>query len=73
MVKLVVVICTSLRLIIRCDQLQYVVWTALELEGLGASLQHHADYLTSIRSSITDQFSLPSSWKARPLADPSRS
>lgn len=40
--------------------LQFVVWTALESEGFGASLQH---YNPLIDEDIAKEFSLPSSWK----------
>jgi predicted oxidoreductase (fatty acid repression mutant protein) len=40
--------------------LQYVVWTALELEGLGASLQH---YNPLIDEEVRAKWDLPSTWK----------
>lgn len=40
--------------------LQYIVWTALELEGFGASLQH---YNPLIDSSISREWNIPSNWK----------
>lgn len=40
--------------------LQYIVWTALELEGFGASLQH---YSPLIDSAIQSTWSVPSAWK----------
>ncbi|GEN36170.1 MULTISPECIES: nitroreductase family protein [Aneurinibacillus] len=40
--------------------LQYVVWTALELEGLGASLQH---YNPLIDDDVRKEWNVPSSWK----------
>lgn len=43
--------------------LQFAVWTALEAEGLGASLQHHAAYADEIASSIQAQLDIPNSWK----------
>lgn len=40
--------------------LQYVTWTALETEGLGASLQH---YNPLIDERVKQQWQLPASWK----------
>lgn len=40
--------------------LQYAVWTALELEGLGANLQH---YNPLIDAEVAKTWSLPTSWK----------
>lgn len=40
--------------------LQYVVWTSLESEGLGASLQH---YNPLIDEEVRKTWSLPESWK----------
>ena len=40
--------------------LQYVVWTSLEMEGLGASLQH---YNPLIDEEVKNQWSIPASWK----------
>lgn len=42
--------------------LQFVVWTALELEGLGASLQH---YNPIIDEAIVSEWGIPESWKLR--------
>ncbi|KAI0644804.1 Nitroreductase [Trametes meyenii] len=39
--------------------LQYIVWTALEAEGLGASLQH---YNPLISAQVLDTWKLPASW-----------
>ncbi|PKY08427.1 Nitroreductase [Aspergillus campestris IBT 28561] len=39
---------------------QYLVWTALESEGLGANLQH---YSPLIDEGIQKQWNLPASWK----------
>lgn len=39
---------------------QYVLWTALEAEGLGASLQH---YNPLIDSAIQKEWGVPDSWK----------
>ncbi|MBW7477561.1 nitroreductase family protein [Paenibacillus oenotherae] len=40
--------------------LQFVVWTALELEGYGASLQH---YNPLIDEKVGKEWDIPSSWK----------
>lgn len=40
--------------------LQYVIWTALELEGLGASLQH---YNPLIDEEVKKEWQIPSNWK----------
>ena len=40
--------------------LQYVVWTALEAEGLGASLQH---YNPLIDEQVKAEWSIPESWQ----------
>lgn len=40
--------------------LQFVIWTALELEGLGASLQH---YNPLIDEEVKATWNLPSEWK----------
>ena len=40
--------------------LQFVVWTALELEGLGASLQH---YNPVIDDAVKAEWGIPASWK----------
>jgi len=54
--------------------LQLVIWTALEQEGLGASLQH---YNPLIDAEVTKEWNLPTSWKliaqmpfGNPVADP---
>jgi len=39
---------------------QYVVWTALEMEGFGASLQH---YNGLIEADVKKEWSIPESWK----------
>lgn len=39
---------------------QFIVWTALEAEGLGCSLQH---YHPSITPYVTKTYSVPDSWK----------
>lgn len=40
--------------------LQYIVWTALETEGFGASLQH---YNPLIDEAVRKEWSIPASWK----------
>ncbi|MDF2542953.1 MAG: hypothetical protein K0S47_2671 [Herbinix sp.] len=56
--------------------LQFVVWTALEDAGLGASLQH---YNPLIDDQVKAQWNLPENWKllaqmpfGKPVADPSK-
>ena len=39
---------------------QFVVWTSLEMEGLGASLQH---YNPLIDDAVKEQWSIPVNWK----------
>jgi predicted oxidoreductase (fatty acid repression mutant protein) len=51
--------------------LQYVIWTALEQEGLGASLQH---YNPLIDEEVKQTWSIPNSWKLiaqMPFGNPS--
>lgn len=40
---------------------QITLWTALELEGLGASLQH-SNYVPGVENGIRSAFELPSTW-----------
>jgi len=40
--------------------LQYIIWTGLESEGLGASLQH---YNPIIDDAVREEWDIPSSWK----------
>ena len=40
--------------------LQYIIWTALAVEGLGASLQHYSPLIDEF---ITKEWNLPASWK----------
>lgn len=40
--------------------LQFVVWTALELEGLGASLQHYNELIVS---DVKKEWDIPEKWK----------
>lgn len=42
--------------------LQYIVWTSLEIEGLGASLQH---YNPLIDEEVAKTWNIPRSWKLR--------
>lgn len=39
---------------------QYIIWTALELEGLGASLQHYNEL---IEEKVKKQWDVPVNWK----------
>ncbi|MGK0465740.1 nitroreductase family protein [Clostridium sp.] len=39
---------------------QYVIWTALEMEGFGASLQHYNEL---IEADVKKEWSIPESWK----------
>ncbi|MBZ9633621.1 nitroreductase family protein [Clostridium sp. FP1] len=39
---------------------QYVIWTALEIEGFGASLQHYNEL---IEEDVKKEWSVPSNWK----------
>lgn len=54
--------------------LQFVIWTALEAEGLGASLQHYNEL---IEASVKKEWEIPDHWKliaqmpfGKPIADP---
>ncbi|MFD2617943.1 nitroreductase family protein [Terrilactibacillus laevilacticus] len=54
--------------------LQYVVWTSLEAEGLGASLQH---YNPLVDEQVQAEWNIPSTWKliaqmpfGKPTAEP---
>lgn len=40
--------------------LQYILWTALETEGFGVSLQHYSEL---IETAVRREWSLPDSWK----------
>lgn len=42
--------------------LQLALWTALELEGLGANLQH---YNPSIDARVAEAWDVPASWRLR--------
>ncbi|KAJ7766904.1 Nitroreductase-like protein [Mycena metata] len=53
--------------------LQAAVWTALALEGLGASLQHNGAYSDELVAEIHKTFSLPTTWTSTammPFGDP---
>ena len=39
---------------------QFVIWTALEMEGLGASLQHYNEL---IEADVKKEFNIPDRWK----------
>ena len=39
---------------------QFVIWTALEIEGLGASLQHYNEL---IESDVKKEWNIPNNWK----------
>lgn len=43
---------------------QITLWTALELEGLGANLQH-SHFVPGVEDGIRSAFSLPSTWSAK--------
>ncbi|KAK4688015.1 uncharacterized protein P7C73_g2090, partial [Tremellales sp. Uapishka_1] len=44
--------------------LQYVVWTALEAEGMGASLQHYGGYSPETGAAFAKFFDIPTTWKS---------
>lgn len=53
---------------------QFVIWTALEAEGLGVSLQHYA---ALIEQAVLQEWSIPADWKliaqmpfGQPVAEP---
>jgi predicted oxidoreductase (fatty acid repression mutant protein) len=53
---------------------QYVIWTALEIEGFGASLQHYNEL---IEAEVKKEWSIPNNWKliaqmpfGKPVAEP---
>ncbi|KAK5170670.1 putative nitroreductase [Saxophila tyrrhenica] len=43
---------------------QYLVWTALELEGLGANLQHF-NFMDEFSDEVAKRWDLPTSWKLK--------
>lgn len=43
-----------------CGMLQYIIWTSLEIEGLGVSLQHYNEL---IEDEIKRQWNIPNNWK----------
>lgn len=55
---------------------QYVIWTALEIEGYGVSLQHYNEL---IEEEIKKEWSIPSNWKliaqmpfGKPVVEPDK-
>lgn len=48
---------------------RFAIWTALEVEGLGASLQHHSEYAEPINGEILKAFELPGTYKVSGPAD----
>jgi len=44
--------------------LQFTVWTALALEGIGASLQHYGAYSEEVSANVLKEFNLPLTWKS---------
>ncbi|HCJ56458.1 nitroreductase family protein [Lutispora sp.] len=43
-----------------CGMLQYIIWASLEVEGLGASLQHYNEL---IEDEVKKQWNIPNNWK----------
>ncbi|WWC66886.1 uncharacterized protein I206_100793 [Kwoniella pini CBS 10737] len=43
--------------------LQYIVWTALEVEGYGASLQHFGGFVPQVQTDVNKLFELSPQWK----------
>jgi hypothetical protein len=43
---------------------QFIVWTALELEGLGCNLQHF-NFMPEFSKAVSKQWSLPKSWQLK--------
>ena len=43
--------------------IQFIVWTALAAEGMGASLQHTPAFSEEITPNIAKEWNLPSTWK----------
>lgn len=55
---------------------QFVIWTALEAEGLGASLQHYSEL---IEQAVRQEWNIPAEWKliaqmpfGRPVTEPNQ-
>lgn len=55
---------------------QYVIWTALEIEGFGASLQHYNEL---IEAEVKKEWNVPNNWKliaqmpfGKPTAEPDK-
>jgi uncharacterized protein len=42
--------------------LQYIIWTSLSIEGIGASLQHYTEL---IEEDFRKEFNIPASWKMK--------
>jgi hypothetical protein len=52
---------------------RHIVWTALEAEGFGASLQHHTDIVGApLQKALQEAFQLPSSWEVSVTSCPVR-
>lgn len=54
--------------------LQYVIWTSLDIEGYGVSLQHYNEL---IETQVKEEWSIPSNWKliaqmpfGKPMVEP---
>jgi predicted oxidoreductase (fatty acid repression mutant protein) len=54
--------------------LQYVIWTSLEVEGFGVSLQHYTEL---IEAKVKKEWNIPNNWKliaqmpfGKPTAEP---
>ena len=43
---------------------QFVVWAALELEGLGCNLQHY-NYNPDFQKAVLETWDLPGTWKLK--------
>lgn len=41
---------------------QFIVWTALELEGLGCNLQHY-NFMPEFSDQVRETWKLPETWK----------
>ncbi|KAI5475191.1 nitroreductase family protein [Pseudohyphozyma bogoriensis] len=46
---------------------QYLIWTALAAEGMGASLQHNGAYSKFVPEGFAKLFDLPANWKSTAL------
>ncbi|WVW81736.1 hypothetical protein I302_103732 [Kwoniella bestiolae CBS 10118] len=47
--------------------LQYIVWTALEAEGYGASLQHFGGFVPQVQTDLTNLLEVSAQWKSTAL------